>query len=225
MGIGPGAVVEPDARIGKDVAVGANCYIGSGASLGDGSVLFPNVFVGDGVIIGEQSRLYPNVTIYSDCRIGRRVVIHAGTVIGADGFGYAPGESGLRKLPHVGSVEICDDVEIGANSAVDRAKVGATLIGRGTKIDNLVHVAHNVKIGRNCVIVALSGVAGSVQIGDNVTRSADRGKRPCENWGRLHCGGKRWGDWEPCSRHDGFGFPRQRPQGRNARAGGTPQAA
>lgn len=175
IGVGAGAVVEQGVVLGADVAMGPNCFVGEGASIGDGCVLFPNVFVGAGVAIGEQTKLYPGVTIYPDCHIGRRVTLHAGVVIGADGFGYAPDGKCLRKLPHVGTVEIGDDVEIGANSAVDRAKIGATVIGKGTKIDNLVHVAHNVRIGCNCVIVALSGVAGSVEIGDNVTLAAQAG--------------------------------------------------
>jgi UDP-3-O-[3-hydroxymyristoyl] glucosamine N-acyltransferase len=175
VGVGPGAVVEPGAVVGRDVAIGANCCLCAGASIGDGCVLFPNVFVGEGVTVGDNCKLYPGVTIYQDCRIGSRVVLHAGTVIGADGFGYAPGPEGLRKFPHVGTVEIGDDVEIGANSAVDRAKMGATLIGRGTKIDNLVHVAHNVRIGCNCVIVALTGIAGSVEVGNGVTLAAQTG--------------------------------------------------
>ena len=174
-GIAPSAVVEPDARLGGNVAIGPNCYVGSGASLGDGCVLFPNVCVGDSVRIGDSTRIYPGVTIYANCKIGRRVILHAGVVIGADGFGYHAGETGLMKFPHVGTVEIGDDVEIGANSTVDRAKTGATVIGSGTKIDNLVQIAHNVKIGTNCVIVALSGIAGSVEIGNNVTLAAQTG--------------------------------------------------
>ncbi len=129
-GIGPGAVIEEDAEIGAGVSVGPNCYIGFGASVGDGCVVFPNVYIGDGVRIGAGTRIYPGVTIYRDCTVGSRVILHAGTVIGADGFGYRPGCSGLVKFPHIGTVRICDDVEIGANSAVDRAKTGATVIGK-----------------------------------------------------------------------------------------------
>jgi UDP-3-O-[3-hydroxymyristoyl] glucosamine N-acyltransferase len=174
-GIGPGAVVASDAEIGYGVAVGANCYIGKAAKVGDRCVLFPNVYVGDGVQIGEDSVLHPGVVIYQGCKLGRRVVLHAGVVIGSDGFGYATRSEGLLKFPHIGTVEIGDDVEIGANSTVDRAKTGATIIGKGTKIDNLVHIAHNVRIGANCVIVALSGIAGSVEIGDWVTIAAQAG--------------------------------------------------
>lgn len=174
-GIAPGAVVEDGVRLGAGVSIGVNCYVGSGADIGNRCILFPNVYVGERSTIGDDSIIYPGVTIYRDCRVGARVTLHAGVVIGSDGFGYRPGGTGLVKYPHIGTVEIRDDVEIGANSAVDRAKTGATIIGRGTKIDNLVHIAHNVKIGANCVIVALSGVAGSVDIGDGVTLAAQTG--------------------------------------------------
>lgn len=175
VGIGPGTAIGKDAALGKSVRIGANCYIGSGASVGDGCVLFPNVYIGENASIGEGAKLYPGVTIYRKCRVGKNVVLHAGVVIGADGFGYKACGGELRKFPHAGAVEIGDDVEIGANSTVDRAKTGATVIGPGTKIDNLVHIAHNVKIGANCVIVALSGIAGSVEIGDGVTLAAQVG--------------------------------------------------
>lgn len=174
-GVAPGAAIEEDVSLGEGVAVGANCFVGRGARIGNGSVLFPNVCVGAGVTIGEHSKLYPGVTVYPGCTIGSRVILHAGVVIGADGFGYTCSGEGLTRYPHVGTVVIGDDVEIGANSTVDRAKTGATSIGSGTKIDNLVHIAHNVTIGRNCVIVALSGVAGSVRIGDGVTLAAQTG--------------------------------------------------
>ncbi|MGB9620372.1 MAG: UDP-3-O-(3-hydroxymyristoyl)glucosamine N-acyltransferase, partial [Armatimonadota bacterium] len=174
-GVAASAVVEEGARLGERVAVGANCFIGEGASIGDDCVLFPGVYIGAEVTIGPHSRIYPGVTIYPRCTIGSRVILHAGVVIGADGFGYRRGEKGIVKIPQIGTVEIGDDVEIGANSTVDRAKFGATIIGSGSKIDNLVHIAHNVRIGRHCVIVALSGVAGSVEIGDNVTLAAQTG--------------------------------------------------
>lgn len=174
-GIGAGAVVEPDVELGKDVAIGANCYVGRDAVLGDGCVLFPGVFIGEGVRLGANCRLYPNAVVYAGCVLGKRVILHAGAVIGADGFGYTCREQEFVKLPHAGIVEIGDDVEIGANSAIDRAKTGATVIGNGTKIDNLVHIAHNCKIGRNCVIVALVGIAGSANIGDSVTLAGQVG--------------------------------------------------
>jgi UDP-3-O-[3-hydroxymyristoyl] glucosamine N-acyltransferase len=175
VGVGPGTVIARGARLGEEVAIGPNCFVGSGASIGDRCVLYPGVYIGDDVSVGEGTVIHPHAVVYARCSIGKRVVLHSGAVIGADGFGYRPGRGGLEKLPHVGTVEIGDDVEIGSNSTVDRAKTGATIIGNGTKIDNLVHIAHNVRIGANCVIVALSGVAGSVEIGDNVTLAAQTG--------------------------------------------------
>ena len=175
VGIGANAVVEPDVELGEAVAIGANCYIGRNAKLGDGCILFPNVYIGDGVDVGEKTKIYPGAVIYPKCKIGKRVILHAGVVIGADGFGYIPSDRGLVKFPHTGTVTIGDDVEIGANSTIDRAKTGVTIVGNGTKIDNLVHIAHNVKIGSNCIIVALSGLAGSVEIGNGVTLAAQTG--------------------------------------------------
>ncbi|MCE5324550.1 UDP-3-O-(3-hydroxymyristoyl)glucosamine N-acyltransferase [bacterium] len=174
-GIGCGAVIEQGALLGKDVAIGANCFVGRGTSLGDGCVLYPGVYIARDVTIGEGCVLHPGVVVYSKCTLGKHVILHAGVVIGADGFGYKPSPRGLMKFPHIGTVEIGDDVEIGANSTVDRAKTGVTVIGSGTKIDNLVHIAHNVKVGAHCVIVAQSGVAGSVEIGSGVVLAAQVG--------------------------------------------------
>jgi UDP-3-O-[3-hydroxymyristoyl] glucosamine N-acyltransferase len=128
-------------------------------------VLFPGVYVGEGAEIGEGTTLYPNVAVLDRCRVGKRVIIHSGTVIGSDGFGFAPDQSGYVKIPQVGIVEIEDDVEIGANCAVDRAAMGKTRIGRGVKTDNLVQIGHNVTIGENTVLVAQVGIAGSTEIG------------------------------------------------------------
>lgn len=175
-GIAAGAVVEENVELGQNVSIGANCFIGQGTVIGTGTVIYPNAYVGEQVTIGTDCRIFPNVTVYRNCCIGSRVTLHAGGVIGGDGFGFKScGESGLLKYPHIGSVEIGDDVEIGANSTIDRAKTGKTIIGSGTKIDNLVHIAHNVKIGKNCVIVAQTGVAGSAHIGDGVTLAAQSG--------------------------------------------------
>ncbi len=175
VGAGPGTVIEPGASIGQGVAIGANCFIARGAAIGDRCVLYPNVYVGAEVSVGEDCVIHHGVTLYPRCSVGKRVILHAGVVLGSDGFGYRPGRAGLEKYPHIGTVEVGDDVEIGANSAVDRAKTGATIIGKGTKIDNLVHIAHNVKIGANCVVVALSGIAGSVTVGNGVTLAAQTG--------------------------------------------------
>ena len=147
-GVSPMAFVEPTAQIGKDVYIGPFSYIGDGVSIGDGT------------------RIMPNVTIYEGCRVGRRCLLHAGCVIGADGFGFAPGEQGYDKIPQIGIVVIEDDVEIGANTCVDRSTMGATVIHRGVKLDNLVQVAHNCEVGQNTVMSAQVGLAGSTKVGE-----------------------------------------------------------
>jgi UDP-3-O-[3-hydroxymyristoyl] glucosamine N-acyltransferase len=152
-----------------------NAFIGARARIGKGSVLFPGVFVGDDVQIGEDCVLHPNVVVRERCRIGDRVILHAGVVIGSDGFGYAGEGSQRIKIPQIGIVEVEDDVEIGANTTVDRATLGRTLIGRGVKIDNLVQVAHNVIVGENSVFAAQVGVAGSARVGKNVTLAGQVG--------------------------------------------------
>lgn len=154
--------ITPDA----DSYVGAFAYIGEGAKLGKGVKIFPQAYVGRNVTIGDGTILYPGVKIYDGCKIGARCIIHSGAVIGADGFGFAPTADGYHKIPQIGVVEIDDDVEIGANTTVDRATMGATRVGRGTKLDNLIQVAHNVEIGQSTVIAAQTGVAGSTKIGD-----------------------------------------------------------
>lgn len=154
--------ITPDA----DSYVGAFAYIGEGAKLGKGVKIFPQAYVGRNVTIGDGTILYPGVKIYDGCKIGARCIIHSGAVIGADGFGFAPTADGYHKIPQIGIVEIDDDVEIGANTTVDRATMGATRVGRGTKLDNLIQVAHNVEIGQSTVIAAQTGVAGSTKIGD-----------------------------------------------------------
>lgn len=162
--LGEGVVVHPGASLGKNVC------------LGDGVVLFAGVVVGDGVHIGAGTVLHPNVSVYRDCRIGKKCTIHAGTVIGSDGFGYVQDEQGKRvKFHQLGCVVIGDDVELGANVAIDRATFGVTSIASGTKIDNLVHVAHNVGIGRDVVVCGQVGFAGSSKIGDRVTIGSQSG--------------------------------------------------
>lgn len=167
-GIDASARVAPDARIAPSASVGALAVVESGATIGAGVRVGPLAYVGAGVAIGEGSVLFPHVVIYAGCRLGRRVIVHAGAVIGADGFGFIPGRDGHQKIPQVGTVIVEDDVEIGANSTVDRATLGETVIGRGTKIDNLVHIAHNVEVGQRCLMAAQVGIAGSSRIGDDV---------------------------------------------------------
>lgn len=164
-GIDPLAFVSPKATIGSDVYIGAFACIGDGAVIGDGTQVYPHVVIGDGVKIGRQCLLYPNVTIYQGCQLGNGVTIHAGSVIGADGFGFAPNVEGYEKIPQIGIVVIEDNVEIGANTCIDRSTMGQTIIHRGVKLDNLIQVAHNCEIGENTVMSAQVGVAGSTKVG------------------------------------------------------------
>ncbi len=167
-GIHESAVINDDVSLGKNVSIGACAVIEKGASIEEGTFIYPNVYVGREVSIGKNSLIYPNVTIRENVKIGSNVIIHSGAVIGADGFGYERTESGHEKIPHIGSVIIEDSVEIGACATIDRAKMANTVIGRGTKIDNLVQIAHNITIGKNCIIAAQCGISGSVTVGDNV---------------------------------------------------------
>jgi len=164
-GIHPAAVVAPEAQIGSDVRIGPHCVIEPGAEIGNHCVIYAGCYIGHGVQIGDDSKLYPHVTIREYCRIGKRAIIHNGTVIGSDGFGYVQEGAVRKKIPQIGIVVIGDDVEIGANVTIDRARFGQTRIGNGVKMDNLIQVAHNVTIGENCVIVAQTGISGSTTIG------------------------------------------------------------
>jgi UDP-3-O-[3-hydroxymyristoyl] glucosamine N-acyltransferase len=168
VGIHPTALVAPLARVGKDVSIGPYAVIGEDAHVGDGTQIGAHGVIGAGCWIGEKCRIHPRVTLYAGTRIGNRVEIHAGTVIGADGFGYAYGGGRYWKFPQVGIVEISDDVEIGANSTIDRGSLDDTRIGEGVKLDNLVHVGHNVQIGAHTVIAAQTGVSGSSSLGHHV---------------------------------------------------------
>lgn len=176
-GIHPSAIIEPDAHIGTGVTIRENCYVGHHAHIGDGVVLFPNVVVGDGAQIGDASVLFPSVVLYHHVHIGKRVRIHANSVIGSDGFGYVSDGKQHHKVPQVGTVIIEDDVEIGANVCIDRATMGATRVGEGTKIDNLVQIAHNVQIGRNCILCGQVGLSGSVIVEDDVVMAGQAGLR------------------------------------------------
>jgi UDP-3-O-[3-hydroxymyristoyl] glucosamine N-acyltransferase len=188
----PGAVVEPGARLGRDVSIYPFVYVGHGAEIGDRVVLHPGVTVGDNARIGDDSLLYPRVTVYHDCLVGRRCILHAGAVIGADGFGFVPGRSADEtsgeaaetareatlpaprepevnfKIPQLGIVQIDDEVEIGANTAVDRATTGKTWIQQGVKIDDLVMIAHNCLLGEHTMIAAQTGISGSSRVGRQV---------------------------------------------------------
>ncbi len=165
-GIHPSATIAPDARLGERTSIGPRVVISEGVSIGSGTRLGAGCFVGARSSIGEGCTLHPNVTIYHEVRIGNRVTIHSGAVLGADGFGFVLQEGRYEKFPQIGRVEIGDDVEIGANCTIDRAALGVTSIGEGTKLDNLVHVAHNCRIGRHVVVAAQTGFSGGVVVGD-----------------------------------------------------------
>ncbi len=147
--------------------IGAFAYIGKGVKLGKNVAIYPQAYIGDNVTIDDDSIIYAGARIYHDCHIGKRCIVHSGAVIGADGFGFAPTSNGYEKIPQIGIVTLEDDTEVGANTTIDRATMGSTLIGRGTKLDNLIQIGHNVVIGRNNVFAAQGGVAGSTHIGDN----------------------------------------------------------
>lgn len=168
QGIHPAAIIGAGARLGKGVAAGPYVVIEDGAEIGTGTQIGAHCFIGAGARVGQDCRLYPRVTLYAGVTLGSRVVVHAGTVIGSDGFGYVYGEGRYWKFPQVGSVEIADDVEIGSNTSIDRGSLEATRIGPGVKIDNLVQVAHNVTIGPHTVVAAQTGISGSSTVGSNV---------------------------------------------------------
>jgi UDP-3-O-[3-hydroxymyristoyl] glucosamine N-acyltransferase len=167
-GIHPTAVIEETAKIGSEVYIGAYAYIGENAVVGDGCSLYPHVYLGDNARLGNNSILNPGVKVYHECIIGESCIIHAGTVIGSDGFGFAPqSENEYMKIPQLGNVVIEDHVEIGANVTIDRSTMGSTIIRKGVKLDNLIQIGHNVEIGENTVMAALTGIAGSTKIGKN----------------------------------------------------------
>jgi UDP-3-O-[3-hydroxymyristoyl] glucosamine N-acyltransferase len=174
-GLHPSAVVHPSAHIDPTAHVGPHCVIGEKARIGPGVVLQGGNHIGSHVVIGAQSRLFPNAVLYDETQIGQRVRIHAGAVLGSDGFGYVLDAGLHRKVPQVGQVIVQDDVEIGANVTIDRGALGPTTIGKGTKIDNLVQIAHNVSLGEHCLLVAQVGVAGSTKIGQNTTLAGQVG--------------------------------------------------
>ena len=168
-GIQEPSYIAKSARLGEHIFVGAFAYIGENVQIGNNVKVYPSVYLGNNVKIGDQSILHPGVRVYHDCVIGNNVSIHAGTVIGSDGFGFAPQSDGsFKKVPQIGNVVVQDNVEIGANSTIDRATMGSTLIRSGAKLDNLIQVAHNVEVGHNTVIAAQAGVSGSTKIGNNV---------------------------------------------------------
>jgi len=173
-GVHPTAVVAADAQLAAGCSVGANAVIEGGANVGSGTRISPGVFLGAGVHVGAQCTLHPHVTVYPGAQIGDRVILHSGVVVGSDGFGYVVSEGRHVKFPQLGKIVIEDDVEIGSTT-LDRGSLGTTLIGQGTKIDNLVQIAHNVKIGRHCIIVSQTGISGGAEIGDYVVMAGQVG--------------------------------------------------
>lgn len=164
-GIDSLAFISPSAKIGENVYIGAFAYIADNVVIGDGCQIYPNVVICENAKVGNDCLFYPNVTIYHDCHVGNRVTLHAGSVVGSDGFGFAPSENGYDKIPQIGIVTIEDDVEIGANTCIDRSTMGSTFVRKGVKLDNLVQIAHNTDIGANTVMSAQVGIAGSTKVG------------------------------------------------------------
>ncbi len=167
-GIEQPSFIAPSAQLGKDIYIGAFTYIGENVTLGDGVKIYPGCYIGNNVVIGDNTKIYAGVKVYDECKLGKKVVLHSGTVIGGDGFGFAPLNDGsYKKLAQIGNVIIEDDVEIGANTTIDRATMGSTIIRKGVKLDNLIQIAHNVEIGENTVIAAQTGISGSTKVGKN----------------------------------------------------------
>ena len=174
-GVSDKAFIGKNVEIDEDAKIMPFAYIGDGAKIGRGAVIYPHTYIGHYATIGADTVIYSGVTVREHCKIGNRCVIHSSTVIGSDGFGFTTAKGVHTKVPQVGNVIVEDDVEIGANVGIDRAAMGSTIIGHGTKIDNLVHIAHNCKIGANCLIVAQTGISGSTTVGDNVTFGGQTG--------------------------------------------------
>jgi len=174
-GVHPAAIVHESVSLGDDVSIGAYAVVGRGSVIGSGATILPHVCIDRDARLGADCLVYPHVTIRERCVIGDRVIIHSGAVIGSDGFGYARDGEEHHKIPQIGIVRVEDDVEIGANTTIDRATTGVTLIGRGSKIDNLVQIAHNVIIGENTVLAAQVGISGSTELGKNVVLAGQAG--------------------------------------------------
>lgn len=174
-GISPQAYIGKNAKISSTAKIMAFAYVDDGAEISDGAIIYPHTYIGQNAKIGANTVIYSSVTIREYCEIGARCVIHASAVIGADGFGFTTKNDVHTKVPQIGNVIVEDDVEIGAHVGIDRAAMGSTVVGHGTKIDNLVHIGHNCRIGANCLIVAQTGISGSTIVGDNVTFGGQTG--------------------------------------------------
>jgi len=165
-GIESPSFIAEGVEVDQDSYIGAFAYVGKGTRLGKGVKIYPQAYVGDGCVVGDGTILYAGVKVYHGCKIGKNCIIHSGAVIGADGFGFAPTANGYDKIPQIGNVEIADNVEIGANTTVDRAMMGSTRIEEGVKLDNLIQIAHNCRVGRHTVMASQAGVAGSTKVGE-----------------------------------------------------------
>jgi UDP-3-O-[3-hydroxymyristoyl] glucosamine N-acyltransferase len=174
-GIEPNTYISEKAAIGKDCYIGSFAYISDNVKIGDNVKIYPQVYIGASVTVGDNTIIFPGVKIYRECIIGNNCIIHSSTVIGSDGFGFAPGEGAYQKIPQIGNVVIDDNVEIGSNVSIDRATIGSTIISKGAKLDNLIQIAHNVEVGENTVIIAQAGIAGSTKIGKNCMVAAQVG--------------------------------------------------
>jgi UDP-3-O-[3-hydroxymyristoyl] glucosamine N-acyltransferase len=174
-GIAENTIVGEETRIGKGASIYPFVFIGKKVTIADGVIIYPHTFIGDETCIDQGTIIYSNVSVRERCRIGKRVIIHSGTVIGSDGFGFAPDGNCYHKIPQIGTVQIDDDVEIGANNTIDRGALGTTWLKRGVKTDNLVHVAHNVVVGEDTLLVAQVGISGSTTIGKHVTLAGQVG--------------------------------------------------
>lgn len=174
-GVHPTAVLGKNVRLGNNVAIMPYAVVADNVTIGDNTVIYPHVYLGNDVTVGSDAILYPSVTVREGCVVGNRVILHSGAVIGGDGFGFVNIGGQHRKVPQIGNAVLEDDVEIGSNSAVDRATTGSTLVRKGTKVDNFVHIAHNDVIGENCYLVAFTGLSGSLTVGNNVTFAGQSG--------------------------------------------------
>ena len=168
QGIEQPSFIHPTAQVGEGVYIGAFAYIGAGAKVGKGAKIYPNAYIGDQCVVGDGSVMHPNSALYFGCQVGANCIVHAGAIIGSDGFGFAPQPDGsFDKIPQTGIVRLEDNVEVGANTTIDRATLGETVIRKGVKLDNLIQIAHNVEIGENTVIAAQTGISGSTKLGKN----------------------------------------------------------
>ena len=174
-GVHPTAIIGANVKLGSNVALLPYTVLADNVEIGDNTIIYPHCYIGHNTKIGADTLIYPNVTVRENCLIGSRVILHSGAVIGSDGFGFVTVDRQHRKVPQVGNVILEDDVEIGANVGIDRATTGSTVVKTGTKIDNLVHLAHNVVIGENCFLVAQTGIAGSAKVGNSVTFAGQSG--------------------------------------------------